>query len=589
MDYQLSVIVIGLRDDMKLKQYIKAACLFSFVAVTTSCMDLEPLSDLGDNLVWDNAANFQLFANQFYSWPHDFDRAVSDEPHSDYRSDLVAGSSMNVYSQGTNAIPATDANYTKLYKRIYYTNLLLKNAESFDVPADIIVPVAEAKFFRAYSHFELVQLYGDAIILTEPLDLDSEKLYGRRNDRGEVIDQVIKDLKDAVGGLPETSSEAGRLNKYIAYAMLSRVALYEGTWQKFHTNGKDATSNTSRSTELLTIAKDAANEVIKGGKYQLFYNEKLGNESYRYMFTLEDGAQCNPANLSKSDNTEYIFVKRHRNGDKTAWNLTHGMVANACYVTRKLANMYLCSDGLPIGKSSKFQQYAGVTDEFQNRDNRMGNNMLYHGQQYWNNDGKWRTTWTDADLTSSLTANVRSGSGYQNRKWGTERQVEDYYESYDFPVIRYAEVLLNYAEAVYELNGTITDSELDYSLNKVRLRVNPNMPKLSSTLVSANNLSMREEIRRERTVELVLEGFRIDDLKRWATAPDEMPQDMLGIQVTGTWFETNWTDHKRSLSSDGCLILYSDRTWNDKLYLYPLPSDQLQLNPQLEQNPGWKN
>ena len=574
---------------MKLKQYIKAACLFSFVAVTTSCMDLEPLSDLGDNLVWDNAANFQLFANQFYSWPHDFDRAVSDEPHSDYRSDLVAGSSMNVYSQGTNAIPATDANYTKLYKRIYYTNLLLKNAESFDVPADIIVPVAEAKFFRAYSHFELVQLYGDAIILTEPLDLDSEKLYGKRNDRGEVIDQVIKDLKDAVGGLPETSSEAGRLNKYIAYAMLSRVALYEGTWQKFHTNGKDATSNTSRSTELLTIAKDAANEVIKGGKYQLFYNEKLGNESYRYMLTLEDGAQCNPANLSKSDNTEYIFVKRHRNGDKTAWNLTHGMVANACYVTRKLANMYLCSDGLPIGKSSKFQQYAGVTDEFQNRDNRMGNNMLYHGQQYWNNDGKWRTTWTDADLTSSLTANVRSGSGYQNRKWGTERQVEDYYESYDFPVIRYAEVLLNYAEAVYELNGTITDSELDYSLNKVRLRVNPSMPKLSSTLVSANNLSMREEIRRERTVELVLEGFRIDDLKRWATAPDEMPQDMLGVQVTDTWFETNWTDHKRSLSSDGCLILYSDRTWNDKLYLYPLPSDQLQLNPQLEQNPGWKN
>ena len=574
---------------MKLKQYIKAACLFSFVAVTTSCMDLEPLSDLGDNLVWDNAANFQLFANQFYSWPHDFDRAVSDEPHSDYRSDLVAGSSMNVYSQGTNAIPATDANYTKLYKRIYYTNLLLKNAESFDVPADIIVPVAEAKFFRAYSHFELVQLYGDAIILTEPLDLDSEKLYGKRNDRGEVIDQVIKDLKDAVGGLPETSSEAGRLNKYIAYAMLSRVALYEGTWQKFHTNGKDATSNTSRSTELLTIAKDAANEVIKGGKYQLFYNEKLGNESYRYMFTLEDGAQCNPANLSKSDNTEYISVKRHRNGDKTAWNLTHGMVANACYVTRKLANMYLCSDGLPIGKSSKFQQYAGVTDEFQNRDNRMGNNMLYHGQQYWNNDGKWRTTWTDADLTSSLTANVRSGSGYQNRKWGTERQVEDYYESYDFPVIRYAEVLLNYAEAVYELNGTITDSELDYSLNKVRLRVNPSMPKLSSTLVSANNLSMREEIRRERTVELVLEGFRIDDLKRWATAPDEMPQDMLGVQVTDTWFETNWTDHKRSLSSDGCLILYSDRTWNDKLYLYPLPSDQLQLNPQLEQNPGWKN
>lgn len=92
-----------------------------------------------------------VICQQFYSWPHDFNRAVSDEPHSDFRSDLVAGSSMNVYSQGTNAIPATDANYTRLYKRIYYTNLLLKNAESFAVPADIAVPVAEAKFFRAYS------------------------------------------------------------------------------------------------------------------------------------------------------------------------------------------------------------------------------------------------------------------------------------------------------------------------------------------------------------------------------------------------------------------------------------------------------
>ena len=569
---------------MKLKQYIKAACLFSFVAVTTSCMDLEPLSDLGDNLVWDNAANFQLFANQFYSWPHDFDRAVSDEPHSDYRSDLVAGSSMNVYSQGTNAIPATDANYTKLYKRIYYTNLLLKNAESFDVPADIIVPVAEAKFFRAYSHFELVQLYGDAIILTEPLDLDSEKLYGRRNDRGEVIDQVIKDLKDAVGGLPETSSEAGRLNKYIAYAMLSRVALYEGTWQKFHTNGKDATSNTSRSTELLTIAKDAANEVIKGGKYQLFYNEKLGNESYRYMFTLEDGAQCNPANLSKSDNTEYIFVKRHRNGDKTAWNLTHGMVANACYVTRKLANMYLCSDGLPIGKSSKFQQYAGVTDEFQNRDNRMGNNMLYHGQQYWNNDGKWRTTWTDADLTSSLTANVRSGSGYQNRKWGTERQVEDYYESYDFPVIRYAEVLLTYVEAENELNGP--SAEIYDMLDQIRTRVG--MPKVDQSKYGTKE-TLRELIRRERSIELAGEGLRRADILRWKDASGKMvAETVLNAPLesfTGTINYDEKDPYKRAVISG--VELVENRSFAPHNRYLPIKQDALDKNKQLKQNDGY--
>lgn len=166
--------------------------------------------------------------------------------------------------------------------------------------------------------------------------------------------------------------------------------------------------------------------------------------------------------------------------------------------------------------------------------------------------------------------------------------MDDYYESYDFPVIRYAEILLTYAEAAYELDGSISDADLDYSLNLVRQRVNPSMPKLSNSLVSANGLSMREEIRRERTVELVLEGHRIDDLKRWATAAVEMPQDQLGVKFTGTWFETNWSNPGKSVNADGVLVIYTDRVWNDKLYLYPLPSDQLQLNPQLEQNPGWK-
>lgn len=573
---------------MKLKQYIKLACLSMSALVATSCLDLEPKANLNDHLVWSKAANFQLFANQFYGWAHDFNIAIGDNVHSDYRSDLICTTSVNNYSQGTNSIPTSDGNYTNAYKRIYYTNLLLKNAASFSDPASIAIPVGEAKFFRAFCYFELVQIYGDAIIVTEPLDTDSEKLYGTRNDRGEVVDLIIQDLQEAAGLLPETSSEAGRLNKYIALSLLSRVALYEGTWQKFHTGGSDATNNTPRSTELLTIARDAANEVIKSNKYKLFYNETLGNQSYRYMFTLEDGVQCNPANLSKADNTEYIFIKRHRNGDKTAYNLTHGMVANACQITRKMANLYLCSDGLPVGKSKNFKGYTGVTDEFQNRDNRMDNTMLYHGKKYWNNDGKWRTTWTDADLANSLEANVRSGSGYQCQKWGTERNVEDYYESYDFPIIRYAEILLTYAEAIYELNNAISDTELDYSLNLVRQRINPTMPKLSNSLVTSNGLSMREEIRRERTVELALEGRRIDDLKRWATASIEMPQDQLGVQFTGTWFETNWNNPGKSVNADGTLVLYTGRSWNDKLYLYPLPSDQLQLNPQLEQNPGWK-
>lgn len=573
---------------MKLKRYIQTACLSSLAVLSSSCLNLEPKANLNDEIVWSNISNFELYANQFYSWPADFATAIGDNVHSDYRSDLVCGSSVNIYSQGTNTIPSSDSNYGTNYKRIYYTNILLKNAESFGDPASIVVPVAEAKFFRAYAYFELLQIYGDAIIVTEPLDTDSELFKSKQNDRSEVADLIIQDLQEAAEGLPETSTEAGRLNKYIALSMLSRVALYEGTWQKFHNGGRETTANTARSTELLTIARDAAAEVINSGKYRLFYNETLGNQSYRYMFTLEDGAQCNPANLSKTDNTEYIFVKRHRNGDRTSYNLTHGMVGNACYITRKLANLYLCSDGLPVEKSKNFKGYQSATDEFQNRDNRMDNSMLYHGEQYWNNDGKWRTTWTNADLADCLVANVRIGSGYQCQKWGTERKVDDYYESYDFPVIRYAEVLLTYAEAAYELNGSISDADLDYSLNLVRQRVNPTMPKLSNSLVSSNGLSMREEIRRERTVELFLEGHRIDDLKRWATASVEMPQDQLGVLYTGTWFEGNWSNPGKSVNADGALVIYTDRVWEDKHYLYPLPSDQLQLNPQLKQNPGWE-
>ncbi len=577
-----------------MKQIKYIICAICVICGFASCLDLEPKDSLGDNLVWDKADNYQLFANQFYGWTRDlgngtdYQNGVSDGVHSDYRSDLICTSSINTYSQGTNSIPEKDGNFTSIYRRIYYTNLLLKNAEGFSNQLAIKTPMGEAYWFRAYLHFELVQIYGDAQILTEPLDIDNEGLYGSRNDRGEVIDQCLSDLEKAVELLPDMPTEEGRLGKDAAWALISRIALYEGTWQKFHNN------NTTRATALLTTAKDAAKQVIDSKHYSIFYNSGLVNtginninQSYRYMFTLED-VPCNPAGLQKAANTEYIFSHRHRDTDKLVVNITHGMLANVCYITRKMANMYLCQDGLPIEKSPLFQGYTGATSEFANRDARMDNTMLWHGEPYWNNDGKWRTSWTDADLENSLSCNARSNSGYQNQKWAVECEVADYYESMDYPVIRYAEVLLNYAEATYELNESITDNDLNISLNLVRQRVNPNMPKLSNSFVTANGLNMREEIRRERTVELFLEGFRIDDLKRWKTAETEMPQDQLGVKMTATWFESNWPAQARPLNGDGCITLYTDRTWSQKNYLYPLPQDQRQLNPNLSQNPGWE-
>ncbi len=573
---------------------IKVACVGMMAMAMTSCLDFSPEAQMNDDTVWKSASNFQLFANQFYSYTRDiqsgepYQYAVSDGPHSDTRSDLMAEANVNVYSQGTNTVPEKDNNYTKLYQHIYYTNLLLKNAASFGDQKSIAVPVAEAKFFRAYCYFELVQLYGNVILLTEPVDIDSPKMNAVRDDRSLVIDQCVQDLQDAANGLPDTPSEAGRLSKDAANAFLSRVALFEGTWQKFHNGGADATENSERVTSLLNTAKTAAKAVMEAGHYKLFYNEKLGTESYRYMFILED-AQCNPAGLTTKDNTEYILARRHRLADGVGLNITKAYLTNAVYPTRKLVNMYVCQDGLPIEKSAQFKGYDQATSEFQNRDNRMLTTLAQRGTKVWDNTAEHcRTAWDDSDLSRAKEVGATANSGYQTHKWAVERQVADRYESMDFPVIRYAEVLLNFAEAVYELQGRISDSDLDKSVNLVRQRSNPKMVKLSNALVDNNGLSMREEIRRERTVELVFEGFRIDDLKRWATAPVEMPQTLLGVKWKGTQFESLWANQSRQLDADGCIILYDNRQWDDKLYLYPLPSDQMQLNPNIGQNPGWE-
>lgn len=584
-----------------MKSYIKSiklACLAIASMAMVSCLDFSPEAQMNDDSVWSKANNFQLFANQFYTYTRDiqsgasYQYAVSDGPHSDMRSDLIAGANVNVYSQGTNTIPQSDGNYTTLYRQIYYTNLLLKKAASFGNQSAIAVPVAEAKFFRAYCYFELVQLYGNTILLTEPVDMDSPKMNAQRDDRSLVIDQCVKDLQEAAKDLPETASEAGRLTCDAAQAMLSRVALYEATWQKFHTGGADATTNSERVTSLLNTAKTAAKAVMEGGRYKLFYNDKLGTKSYRYMFILED-EKCNPAGLTTKDNTEYILARRHKSTDGVGLNITKAYLTNAIYPTRKLANMYVCQNGLPISYNgtvnTMFKGYDKATSEFQNRDNRMLTTLAPRGTKVWDNTvDHCRTAWDDSDLARAKEVGATANSGYQTHKWAVERQVADRYECMDFPVIRYAEVLLNFAEAIYELQGRISDSDLDKSLNLVRLRSNPNMVKLSNALVDNNGLSMREEIRRERTVELAFEGFRIDDLKRWATAPVEMPQDQLGVKWKGTQFETLWANQSRQLNSEGCIILYDNRTWDDKLYLYPLPSDQLQLNPNIGQNPGWE-
>jgi hypothetical protein len=235
-----------------------------------------------------------------------------------------------------------------------------------------------------------------------------------------------------------------------------------------------------------------------------------------------------------------------------------------------------------------------MTSEYQNRDHRMRYYMMIPGYPYWQNATNWHINW---DWSTADLANARPPhnpwsndiTGYNNQQWAAERQVPNSQEGYDYPVIRLAEVYINYAEALYERNGTIGDADLDKSLNLVRSRVNAAMPKLTNGFVSSNGLDMREEIRRERAVELQGEGFRMDDLKRWYIAHIELTKPVLGVRWAGTEFATKYTNPP-ALTADGDVLAdpASERKFTEKNYLIPIPTNQIQLNPNLAQNPGWE-
>ena len=575
-----------------------AGVVLGVLAGCNKLVDLKPINEISDVDYWKTADQYKLAANEFYTYLITFANVLYDPapntpgaPHSDIRSDLTA--SRSPFSNGTNTLSTTDANWDNAYTRLRAINYLLaKDSADIDnaIRSERLPYVAEAKFFRAYVYFDLLQQFGGVPIVTKPLTAGSPELQAKRNTRDEVVDFIIKDIEEAIAVLPLESAIAaankGRISKGAAQAFLGRVALYEGTWQKFRSG------NATRYNGLLDKSIAASDAVIGSTQYQLFAPAALGDSAQKYMFILED-EKSNPANITKSANKEYILANRYSYTLRQIRNnVTHTLVGGG--ISKKFADMYLCQDGLPITKSPLFQGYAMTRSEYQNRDNRMRYTMMIDSNYYWDNENPGaRTTWLSdaADIASSRGRhNAASGTGYQNQKWGTERRLNDNEEGYDWPVIRLAEVYLNYAEAVFERNGSISDADLDKSLNLVRNRVNKTMAKLSNALVTTNALDMRTEIRRERTIELYLEGFRVDDLKRWKTAETEMPINVLGVKWTGTRWQTRWVvsgGAPYSVDANGYLIFEGSRQWAQKNYLLPIPTQQRALNPNLDQNPDW--
>lgn len=554
-------------------------------------LDLEPLDEVSDVNYWKQVTDFKLAANRFYNYLRTFSQSNSRDD-SRLASDL--GADRSSYARGTNNPASDDANYTNAYSWIRSMNYLLAKAKDYPKPEEIKTYVAEAKFFRAYVYFDkLLTSYGGVILVKETLDKQSSELYAKRATRDETIDFIIQDLEESIADLPLESEilaiDKGRVSKQAAQAFLGRVCLYEGTWQKFHSGG-DAT----RYNALFNKSISNSDAVIANNEFSLFKPVALGDSALKYLFILEN-QKSNPANITKSLNKEYILAIRYESNNliKTIPNqISFG--ALGADMSRNIADMYLSSDGLPIEKTGVAFSRNKRNDEFKNRDNRMRYFMCVPGFRYWQNAVNYHINWnwSPVDLQSSR-ANydtwANGTSGYENQQWSAERQVPNSQEGYDFPVIRLAEVYLNYAEAKFELSGQIEDADLDKSINKVRLRVNNSMPPLSNTLVSGNGLDMREEIRRERAVELQGEGFRFDDLKRWYIAHIVLTKPLLGVRWKGTEYETYYPTKNPAVNEFGDVIVdpASERKFSEKNYLMPLPTKEIQLNANLEQNPGW--
>ncbi|GEP95866.1 RagB/SusD family nutrient uptake outer membrane protein [Chitinophaga cymbidii] len=545
--------------------------LISIILLQSCSLNFDPITEVSDASFWKTPADFKLAANNFYF-------SLEEHPGmsvGDNRSDIAYGITPNTTSNGTALTPESLGFWNNSYTTIRGCNNLIAKAESSPIKEQVAQWVGEARFFRAYTYFRLMKDLGDVPLIDKLLDLNSPELYGARTPRAEVVDFILADLDYAASVLPLQkqlkAEDDGRVTKGAALALKARVALFEGTWGKFRGD--------ARANERLDDAIEAAAEVINSKQYALFSGK--GAQSYRYQF-IDEGDRS----------TECVLDRRFDvNVDPQSW-------ANLIYYgemspTKKMADMYLCRDGLPISQSSSFQGYATFTSEYENRDPRMTQTILLPGskvaQPFYPDQATAPERWP------LFNSRPFAYTGYMLYKFLSEDPVGNATSgkhNFDWHIIRYAEVLLIFAEATFERNNAISDDDLNKSVNVVRSRTGVDMPPLTNTFVQVNGLDMRTEIRRERTVELAFEGYRFDDLRRWKTAETEMPLALKGFKYTGTEWQTRppYSTTNFTVDNEGFIIVEAaaKRHFDPaKHYLFPLPANQVTINPKLKQNPYW--
>ena len=600
---------------MKLKIY---SCFFAVMMAVSSCdglLDRFPLDKLSPETFLASETEMQTYTNAFYTmFPGAGDMYGE-------ASDAVVGLNLNDALWGARTINSGDGGWS--WGNLRKINTFLEYSGNCKDEAVRNEYIALARFFRAYFYFEKVKMFGDVPWYDHTLDSDSPDLYKPRDSRELVMQEMIKDINFAIDNLPETHSDY-RVTKWTALAFKSRFCLFEGTFRKYHAG--DITLQTLPNdampyTWYLEQAADAADSFMTDSGYGI-YNAEKPSTNYLGLFTKH--------RISEGTNKEIILARNY----SVEYGVVHS--ANAAYIsstlgrpsiTRKIIASYLMNDGSRFTDKADWETMSFI-EETKDRDPRLAQSIRTPG---------YCRLGTDIQVAPQLTCTV---TGYAPIKYFTGPKDDTYQQSYcDVPLVRAAEVYLNYAEAKAEL-GTVTQADLDRSIKPLRDRIG--MPKLDMEAANASvdpylmdqltgypkvavknekNVGLILEIRRERTIELLQEGLRYYDVIRWAEGktfecpllgmyfPSEGTYDLDG---DGKADVTLYSGEKApsgsapiaqrigfdvTLSEDtkGCLdfhqVTRKGWKWDDgKDYYYPVPVEDRSLTGgALTQNPGWQD
>jgi hypothetical protein len=560
-----------------------------FTIILTGCekfLDKEPLDQISSSSYWKTPDDLKLYVNQFYtSFPSN---AYYNNEAADCNSDNVV---LNVYDEvlaGSRVVPASGGGWS--WTGIRSVNYFLTHYKTVEASWEGISQyVGEAHFFRAYLYFLLVQRFGDVPWITKPLNSKSEELFFKKTPRIQVIDSIVADLDKAISYMKPKGQISGfRINKQVALAFKSRVCLFEGTWEKYH-SGTDFGSSGSDGKKYLTLARNAAKQIIDDNIYDIYSTGKP-HKDYFEFFGQND----------YSNNPEVLLWRKY----DVNLNLMHRVVSTNFRpvgrgMSKSLVDSYLCVDGLPISVSPLYAGDNTLNNVVFNRDPRLAQSIWIPGDitKITGND-------TVRFIKPLIDGNgeYQCTTGYQLKKlcdfFGENLKFEHNERSISGDIIfGFAEVLLNYVEARAEL-GELTQVDIDITINRIRDRVGvahlqidniANDPKWDFPTLSP----IINEIRRERRIELCVQGLRLYDLLRWRAHHLFAGLRPLGAKFIQSDFPNMVIGTNVYIDGNGYIDFYQKALPNgygfnqNRDYLYPIPTLELTLNKNLVQNPGW--